>query len=184
MQEIRPAATVILVRDGEDGLEALLLRRNAALVFHGGAWVFPGGRLDVEDYRGAEVPEDPAHPDHEHAARRAAVREAHEEAGLVLEDEDLIPFAHWITPPQRPRRFSTWFYLAAARDAEIATDGGEITDHRWVRPAEALELYERSEIELPRPTRVSLERLAGCATVAEAVHEAREGTYEHFRPGD
>ena len=44
-----PAATVILLRDGEDGLETLMLRRNSKLAFAGGHWVFPGGRVDADD---------------------------------------------------------------------------------------------------------------------------------------
>src|SRR5260221_4220681 len=46
-----PAATVVLVRDGADGLETLLLRRNSKIAF-GGMWVFPGGRIDESDWRG------------------------------------------------------------------------------------------------------------------------------------
>ena len=70
-----PAATVILIRDGQTGLEVLLTRRSSQLAFHGGAWVFPGGRIDPEDY--ADAPDDVFG-----AARRAAAREAKEEAGL------------------------------------------------------------------------------------------------------
>src|SRR5690348_4693324 len=51
-----PAATVVLVRDGERGLEVLLAKRSSTLEFHGGAWVFPGGRIDPEDY--ADDPDD------------------------------------------------------------------------------------------------------------------------------
>lgn len=179
---IRPAATVILVRDAVAGLETLLLRRASSLKFHGGAWVFPGGRIDPADYEGATVPDDPADPRHEPAARRAATREALEEAGLVIGPETLIPFAHWITPVERPRRFSTWFYLAEVADAPVSTDGGEITDHRWVSPTAALELRAAGDIELPRPTAVSLERLSACASCAEALREAHEGEYVEFRP--
>ena len=70
---IVPAATVVLVRDGDAGLETLMLHKNSKLAF-GGMWVFPGGRIDDEDREGAESAED--------AARRAAVREAVEEADL------------------------------------------------------------------------------------------------------
>ncbi|MFM8861560.1 MAG: NUDIX hydrolase, partial [Acidimicrobiia bacterium] len=48
-----PAATVVLVRDaidGRPGVEVLLARRNSKIYFAGGAWVFPGGRIDVEDH--------------------------------------------------------------------------------------------------------------------------------------
>jgi hypothetical protein len=47
MAEIRPAATVILLRDAPDGLHVLLLRRNSALGFAAGQWVFPGGGVDA-----------------------------------------------------------------------------------------------------------------------------------------
>ena len=48
------AATVILLRDTDTGLETLMLRRNSKIAF-GGMWVFPGGRVDDED-RGAWLP--------------------------------------------------------------------------------------------------------------------------------
>jgi len=41
------AATVVLLRDGDEGLETLMLRRNSKIAF-GGMWVFPGGRVDAE----------------------------------------------------------------------------------------------------------------------------------------
>ena len=63
---------MIVARDGDDGLETLLIRRNTALEFAGGMWVFPGGRIDPGDYS-ADAPHDEAI-----AARRAAVREAAE----------------------------------------------------------------------------------------------------------
>ena len=51
----RPAATVVLVREGADGPEVLLLRRNRATGFVPGAWVFPGGRVDAADGEDALV---------------------------------------------------------------------------------------------------------------------------------
>ena len=51
----RPAATVVLVREGAGGPEVLLLRRNRATGFVPGAWVFPGGRVDVGDGEDALV---------------------------------------------------------------------------------------------------------------------------------
>src|SRR6266511_3656700 len=45
----RPAATVALVRDGVDGVEAYLQRRPRTMGFAGGLWVFPGGRIDAAD---------------------------------------------------------------------------------------------------------------------------------------
>ena len=43
-ESIVPAATVVVVRDGNDGVETLMLRKNSKLAF-GGMWVFPGGRI-------------------------------------------------------------------------------------------------------------------------------------------
>lgn len=47
--EPRPAATAVLVRDGAEGLEVLLLRRHRSSGFVPGAYVFPGGRVDAAD---------------------------------------------------------------------------------------------------------------------------------------
>jgi len=45
----RPAATVVLLRDGPAGLEAYLQLRPVGMGFAGGLWVFPGGRVDAAD---------------------------------------------------------------------------------------------------------------------------------------
>src|SRR3954454_1771084 len=147
----REAATVIVLRGGAQTLEVLLVKRNPAQRFMGGAWVFPGGAVDSAD--GAD---DRAH-------RVAAVREAEEEAGLRLPDADaLIPVSRWITPPQVKIRFDTHFFLAAAPpDQEPRPDGGETVDARWYTPGGALAAYEAGEIELVSPTIKHLEMLAG-----------------------
>jgi 8-oxo-dGTP pyrophosphatase MutT (NUDIX family) len=173
---LRLAATVVLVRDGAAGVEALLLRRHSDLAFHGGAWVFPGGRIDDEDYAGAP-------DDHEQAALVAACRESREEADLALDASALVPFAHWTTPVGPPRRFATWFFLASADAGHVvATDGGEITDHRWFAPADALAARASGEIELPPPTFVSLTWLESVPTAAAAVEAARSAAYVRFEP--
>lgn len=46
---LRPAATVVLVRDRADGIEVLMMRRGEGLSFLGGMWVFPGGRMEAAD---------------------------------------------------------------------------------------------------------------------------------------
>ena len=45
----RPAATVIVVREGPQGLEVLMVERAPAPDQYGGAWVFPGGRVETLD---------------------------------------------------------------------------------------------------------------------------------------
>jgi 8-oxo-dGTP pyrophosphatase MutT (NUDIX family) len=179
---IRPAATVIVVRDGVDGLETLLLRRHSDIAFHGGAWVFPGGRLDEADYAGVAVPEDPRDDGHSDAARLAAVREAAEEAGLELDPAAMAPFSHWTTPAVRVKRYATWFFIVPAPTGEVTVDGGEITDHRWMSPSAALAACDAGEIELPPPTYVSLLRIARSGTVDEAIAEATAAPYLRFEP--
>ena len=92
----RPAATVVLLRDGPGGLEAYLQRRPMGMGFAGGLWVFPGGRVDqgdrdpaVEDRWAGPAPAVwagrlglPVEEARGHLV--AACRETLEEAGLLL----------------------------------------------------------------------------------------------------
>ncbi|MEO8605315.1 MAG: NUDIX hydrolase [bacterium] len=170
-----PAATVVLIRDGRAGCEVLLVRRNAQLAFHGGAWVFPGGRVDTGDYAGAT-------DDKIAAARRAAVREAHEEAGLVLESAQLVLVSRWVTPIQLPKRFDTWFFAGLGSDAPVAIDGGEIHDHRWMTTAEALAEQRAGAIELPPPTFVTITALASYDRAEHALRGLGRVDAEVFEP--
>lgn len=167
------AATVIPLRDGASGLEVLMLRRNSKIAF-GGMWVFPGGRVDPEDL-------DPERPDDELAAAyRAAVREAQEEAGLVLSIDALTPYSHWTPPPITPRRFLTWFFIAVAPADEIVIDGGEIHEHAWMTPAQALERRDAGEIELAPPTWITLYDLARTGDTAACIECVRAREPERF----
>ena len=155
-----PAATVILLRESGDRLEVLFVQRSSKLAFHGGAWVFPGGRVDPEDERG---------DGEEAAARRAAAREAREEAGVIVDPDSLVAFSHWTTPPGPPRRFSTWFFVGAASEGEVTVDGGEISDHAWHTPEEAIAGRAEGRIELAPPTYVSVLELLPHRTIADAI---------------
>lgn len=168
-ESIFPAATVIILRDGRDGLEVLLLRRAKSVAFAGGSWVFPGGRIDPDDYAGGE--------DIELAARNAAVRETMEEAGLPIADHDLEYYSHWTAPKETPKRFATWFFMAGIEtDLDVIVDGGEIDYHQWYTPSEALAAVDRQEIHLLPPTFVTLFELANHQTVSQAM------TYSRARP--
>ena len=152
-----PAATVVLLRDGPAGLEVLLLRRDSHLAFAGGMWVFPGGRVDDGDFPGDAVDR---HEALAQAARHAAVREAKEEAGLDVDGDTLVWFAHWTPPAGETRRFATWFFLAAAPTGAVVVDDGEIREHVWVRPPEALAQRDAGVIELITPTWITLHWLS------------------------
>jgi 8-oxo-dGTP pyrophosphatase MutT (NUDIX family) len=95
----RHAATVVLVRDGSDGLQSYLLRRAASMAFAAGAFVFPGGSVDARDEELAAdswVGPEPsfwadALTSDEPTARLlvcAAVRETFEESGVMLAGPD------------------------------------------------------------------------------------------------
>ena len=167
------AATVILVRDGDDGIETLMLRRNSKIAF-GGMWVFPGGRVDDADREQDAGSDEVAH------ARRAAIREAHEEAGVSLSLTDLETYSHWTPPPITPRRFLTWFFLAQAPAGEISIDGGEIHEHAWMPPSAALARRDKGEIELAPPTWVTLHELSRFDRVAAALSATRGREPERF----
>ncbi|MGC9155218.1 MAG: NUDIX hydrolase [Ferrimicrobium sp.] len=97
--QLRLASTVMLVRDAPAGFEVLLLRRNKDLAFAGGAHVFPGGSVDAGDgdpmltarCSGLEPSEADARLGVTDALRFyvAALREAYEEAGILLAVDDL-----------------------------------------------------------------------------------------------
>lgn len=148
-----PAATVVLLRetDNKTDLEVLLLRRNSSLVFHGGHWVFPGGRIDAADYD--QVSGALEYP----AALRAAVRETREEAGIEIDEKQLVHTAHWTTPPRLPRRFCTWFFICPLFEpVTVVVDNDEILEHRWITARAALAEAEAETLILPRPTMTTL----------------------------
>jgi 8-oxo-dGTP pyrophosphatase MutT (NUDIX family) len=145
-----PAATVVLLRDAATP-EVLLLHKTSKIAF-GGMWVFPGGRVDADDY--------PADGDADAAARNAAVRETSEETGIVARPAEFVWFSHWTPPPSTPRRFATWFFAARADDHKVEIDGGEIQNHQWLTPAAALQRHAEGRIDLAPPTWVTLYHLS------------------------
>jgi 8-oxo-dGTP pyrophosphatase MutT (NUDIX family) len=131
--EPRPAATVVVARPGESGVEVLLLRRAQASRFAPGYVVFPGGVVDPGDTSLAAA----WFGESGEAVRACAVRELAEEAGLVLTSAGLRPLAdgeaiesavgaappgladlremaRWLAPEILPKRFDAWFFSVAA----------------------------------------------------------------------
>lgn len=162
-----PASTVMLVRQSPtnaETLETLLLLRNQSIAF-GGTWVFPGGRVETQDYE--KVRADLGAPGKTCAAERAfqaaihaATRETYEEAGLVLAPKDLFSIAHWTTPARFERRFATWFFLCPVRETlEVSVDQHEIMDYQWVTANQALAQHDAGRLPLTQPTRHTLETL-------------------------
>jgi 8-oxo-dGTP pyrophosphatase MutT (NUDIX family) len=158
----RQAASVIVLRGGDQALELLLVKRTPAARFMGGAWVFPGGAVDAHEGEGDE------------AHRICAVRELDEEAGIGgIAPASLVKYSRWITPAEVKIRFDTHFFLAPLpAGAEPAIDGEEIVDHGWFTPQGALDAHRSGEILLVFPTIKHLEQFAGFATADALVEHA------------
>ncbi len=170
-----PSATIVLLREGENGLEVLLVRRSKKLAFHGGAWVFPGGRIDPGDYPAGSA-------DVHAAARHAAVRELREEAALEIDAGVLAPVSRWITPEFLPKRFDTWFFVAPAPSADVTVDGGEIREFSWTTPAVALAKQRAGDIELPPPTFVTITQVAAHDDIRAAIEGLSSPQPPRFTP--
>jgi 8-oxo-dGTP pyrophosphatase MutT (NUDIX family) len=200
---IRPAATVMLLRDTDAGPEVFMMRRTNTAVFASGMYVYPGGRVDEADGEGHE------------GYLVAAIRECYEEAGVLLVEESdgtlvadghpalshreavhdgslsihdlcaqhdlrlatdrMAYVAHWITPKgEAPRRFDTRFFLAVSPATQSHThDDNETVASEWIRPADALARGRAGEMGLMPPTVATLEFLAAHATAEDALVAGR-----------
>jgi len=145
-----PAATVCLVREQGRGLEVYLTRRHSGLIFLGGFHVFPGGKVDEEDYApdmlrrcrdldplaGAAVMMGAADPDKAMGFRVAAIREVFEETGVLLtQGAKQIPLAR--LPDYRRElhaRKRSFLSLLEAEDLYLPLDR-LLWFARWVTPA-------------------------------------------------
>lgn len=167
---VKPAGTVALIRQGKKEIEALMLRRNKALAFAAGAWVFPGGSVDPDDI--AEC-----HNDLTAAAKVAACREAMEECGLAVDPKHLFQISHWTTPEGESRRFSTWLFVAALRDhSEVQIDNGEIHDASWLSVSDIFQRHHAGELPMLPPTYMTLKAISEFDTVDEVVAALESST--------
>ncbi|MDA1101690.1 MAG: NUDIX domain-containing protein [Proteobacteria bacterium] len=222
------ASTVLLIRDGADGLEVFMVVRHQEIDSFSGALVFPGGKVDPEDVaagqysRGAEGMDEGAL-----AHRVAAVREAFEECGVLLATEkdsdvligadrlagiearwradlaagritmadvcrteglilalnEMVHYAHWITPRIVPKVFDTQFFIARAPVDHVALhDGLESTDSEWLRPVAAVADAELGKRTVVFPTRMNLLKLSQYKDVDEAMAASRASTVVTVQP--
>jgi 8-oxo-dGTP pyrophosphatase MutT (NUDIX family) len=83
------------------------------------------------------------------------------ERDLTLATDRVSYWAHWITPEERPIRYDTRFFVAAAWTDQVAEpDGVEMVAARWIRPDDALARHEAQELVLPLPTQRILASLS------------------------
>jgi len=184
----RPAATVVVLRPG-DPFEILMVRRNDKVAFMAGSYVFPGGRVDDADRpppgaaMRAAVFGDLSDAE-EAAFRTAAVRELQEEASVTITADDLVPYAHWVTPEIEIRRYDTRFFLARMPAGQTPKhDESETTALEWLSPTEAIARFERRELLLPPPTWTTIRQLAHRRSIEDAMTWARSRPIVRVMPG-
>lgn len=168
------AATVVLVRDGANGPEVLMMRRPHRGSF-AGAWVFPGGKLDPEDYEEAA-----SDADELTVARIAAVRETREEVGIAVDGASLSTISCWVPPAYTPLRIRTWFFAVLVDDVQVTPHPGEVDEYEWVAPRDALDRHGRGEFHLYPPTWVTLYGMSDQSDAAAVLAEIRLAGVQRF----
>jgi 8-oxo-dGTP pyrophosphatase MutT (NUDIX family) len=121
--------------------------------------------------------------------RRACQRDAGtfwtmlREERLSLATDQLVYFAHWITPEEQPLRFDTRFFAAPwPAGQEAVADDREIVTVRWLTPAHALAARARGELAIRLPTAKTLGLLEGAESVAAALERLRQVPVSPVRP--
>jgi recombination protein RecT len=182
---LRPAATVMLLRAAAFGVEVFMLRRSSESAFLPDAYVFPGGTLDAQDVASCDhLPgvdlvrfHDGCTLDRQtqRALVATAVREVCEECGVIFADAGVLTlFSHWVTPESERRRYDVHFFLTRLPAGQHpVADATETHDGLWVAPNEALARGDRGSLLLIYPTRKHLERLAQFQSIDELLSFAR-----------
>ena len=94
-----------------------------------------------------------------------------------MDAQDYVFLSHWTPPPGQQKRFATWFFVAKVEGAmDIAIDDGEIKDHAWLNPEEALRKHAAGEIDLVPPTWVTLYHLSLKPSVDAVIEYFSENT--------
>ncbi len=161
MTKVKLASTIMLGRDNNGTLEILLVKRNKALAFAGGVWVFPGGKIDDDELERGK--------DELDAAKLAGVREMKEETDVDVEADQLIFYRHWTTPAAEPRRYATYFFFGATNtSSKVTIDDSEIKDYKWLSPQAALNELSNKKMRMMPPTMMSLQLIKKCTSTTEA----------------
>lgn len=189
--EPRPAVSVILLRDGPEGLELFVQHRQTTMDFAAGAVVFPGGRCDPGDVAaGAGIPLRPD-VEEEHVQRWArwdpagtaprerartllatGLRELQEETGLAADPAGLHPWDRWVTPEIVPKRFDVAFYVLPVPGEATGQPRhrtSEATRSGWEPAARLLADLSAGRLTMLTPTRVIVEELVALGDVATVV---------------
>ncbi|WP_069171883.1 NUDIX hydrolase [Streptomyces griseus] len=106
-------------------------------------------------------------------ARELSFADFLDRRGLVLRSDLLGAWARWITPAFEPRRYDTWFFVAALPEGQRTRNASTEADRTvWIRPGDAAERYDRGELLMMPPTVATLRALTPYGTAAEALRAA------------
>lgn len=233
--EPRNAATVVLMRDGAEGPEVYLMRRQSTMAFAAGFCVFPGGGVDPRDFDATIAWAGPEPADwaqrlgtDEATARAlvcAAVRETFEESGvllagpsetevvadttgddweadrqaleardvafteflerrgLVLRTDLLGVWAGWLTPVFEPRRYRTWFFVAALPEGQRTRDvSSESASVEWRSALGAADVVDGGDMFMLPPTYLTCLEVGQHASVGAVLEAARDRAIDMFTP--
>ena len=211
MSLAKPAATVIVCRQGANGPELIMVKRSRKSGFFPSAWVFPGGRVDEADnsfpHRGTVGNLD------NQAFAVAAVRECFEEAGcwlgqgcpsstlreelnnrtaqlpldgsLVADLSRIRQWSWWITPDTEPKRYDTRFFVCCLDPQEtmaISQDERETVEVCWISPSDALQQHQKGSMFMAPPTVLTLVELQEYGSIEEIWTAAKTRKIEPIQP--
>jgi len=208
----RPSATLMITRDGEDGVEVLLGHRSESMPVFPGYWAFPGGgisRVDVEASNSLGLS----------VAECAIFREVVEELGLaplenrlVAVDDDFRSMvvedkANWFplaldgdipcsskgirivsmrtTPPFGPIRFeNTFLHIHATEHDDFSLSGQtEFVDARWIRPRDLVTAWKNNILKVAPPVVTLLMEVDRCLLQMDENMEKVAIDLEKRKPG-
>jgi 8-oxo-dGTP pyrophosphatase MutT (NUDIX family) len=107
--------------------------------------------------------------------RSLALSELLDRRGLELRSELLTAWSHWCTPVFEPRRYDTWFFVAALPKGQAARHvSGEAEHSTWLPVSQAAAAGADGTLSMLPPTIVTLEEVAAEADVAAVLRRARE----------
>ena len=106
-------------------------------------------------------------------ARELSFAEFLERRGLVLRSDLLGAWTRWITPEFEPRRYDTWFFVAALPEGQRTRNASTEADRTvWIRPQDAADGYDKGELLMMPPTIATLRQLTAYGTAADALAAA------------
>ncbi|MFE7810603.1 NUDIX hydrolase [Streptomyces sp. NPDC057433] len=106
-------------------------------------------------------------------ARETSFAEFLDRRGLVLRSDLLGGWTRWITPEFEPRRYDTWFFVAALPEGQRTRNASTEADRTvWIAPGEAAAAYDRGELLMMPPTIATLRQLTAYTAAAQALEAA------------